>query len=304
MKIAIAPMTVSKMDYLVKMLEDRFDEVILNPGHRLEGDLLVDFIGDAEVFILGVEKLPECLAEKLAGKKCIKWGVGTNNIDFPACEKHGIEIFRTTGTNARAVAELTLCYIIRLLRNQHLSEHDMSLGGSWNKVVGKELCEAKIGILGFGHIGELVHDHIAAVCGSDDLIYYNEIASDFTGGKNYLRVHDLFAECDLITIHIDNDEGRNNLFVGEELLSEMKPGAYLVNTARGAVMDYDALKKHLPRLGGVALDVFPDEPDFPEFYDEHKVVLSSHIAGNSEASLRKGAAFVMQSVNHIMEVAQ
>jgi len=300
MKIAIAPMTVSKIDYLVEWLEGKFDEVELNPGRRLEGDELVDFVGDAEVFILGVEKLNADVASKLAGKKCIKWGIGIDNIDFAACNACNIDVFRTTGLNARAVSELAVGYVMLLLRNQHISYSAM-MSGRWHKVVGKQLADAKIGILGYGMIGELVNDTIDAIAGTDENIFYNDIDHHIIGGKNFMRVKELFSECDLITIHIDNDGGRNNGFVGEELIGSMKNGAYIVNTARGAVIDYKALENNLCRLGGAALDVFPDEPNFPDFLiGADNVMFSSHIAGNSEAALRNGADFVMRSARNII----
>lgn len=301
MKIAIVPMTVSNIDYLVEWLEGKFDEVRLNPGKRLEGRELVDFVGDAEVFILGVEKMNTSVARELAGKKCIKWGVGTDNIDFAACNEHGIDIFRTTGLNSRAVCQLAVSYIIQLLRNQHVSFHS-ARSGSWNKTVGKELCDAKIGILGLGTIGELVHDSLAALIGNDDNIYYNDIEPLIAGGKNYMRVDRLFSECDIVTVHIDNDGGRNDNFIDWKLLNMMKGGAYLVNTARGSVIDYLHLTTFMPKLGGVALDVFPDEPNVPKFFQmTDRAILSCHIAGNSEAALRNGADFVKDSVESILK---
>ncbi len=299
MKIAIAPMTVSKIDYLVEWLETKFDKVKLNPGHRLEGDDLVDFVGDCEVFILGVEKLTPEVASGLAGKKCIKWGVGIDNIDFGACNENDILMLKTDGLNTSAVSELALGYIILLLRNQHLS-FDSMLKGKWNKVVGKELKDAKIGILGHGRIGIHLRENLSHLTDKNNL-FYNDVDPYNQCAGNFLSVEELFFLCDLITIHIDNNGNRNHNFVDGRLLSLMRDGSYIVNTSRGTVMNYDHLAQHLPRLGGAALDVFPDEPHFPvNVWQAENAMFSSHIAGNSETAIKNGSDFVMRSVNVIL----
>jgi D-3-phosphoglycerate dehydrogenase len=170
--------------------------------------------------------------------------------------------------------------------------------GIWNKQSGKEIVDAKIGILGFGNVGRTVFHKLRYMSNSQN-IFFNDIDSSLVVRyrRNYMDLNTMLSTCDLITIHIDNQNLQNTHFIDGEKMKLIKDGGYLVNTSRGSIMNYLELHMNLERLGGVALDVYPDEPHIPEFLQKSdKVILSCHICGSSESALKQGEDFIKESV--------
>jgi len=295
MKIAVTSRTLSNTESFVRQLHIIFGKrnVKLNKNNDgLKDDKLIKFLKDQELVVLGTEPLHSHIIESLPKlKEVFKYGVGIDNIDFKFCEMNSIKVHYKKGTNNNAVAEITLSYIIQLLRNQHLSSNSTS-NGNWNKTIGKELSESKVGILGLGNVGEVVMNNILNISSCQVLMSDRKYSI-----SPWISPEELFALSDLVTIHIDNELMENNNFIGNDLLNLLKDGAYLVNTARGSILDYEALEQHLPRLGGIALDVYPNEPEIPSFLiNNEKVILSSHICGSSELAIKNGQDFIINEI--------
>jgi len=289
MKIAVTSKTLSNRVDFVKWLNQHFDEVRLNNSSGLRDDDLISFLDGCEYVVLGTEPFHKDVVSKSSLKAVFKYGVGIDNIDFEACIDKGLPVYFRKGTNSDAVAEIALSYIIQLLRNQHIS-FSSARNRTWNKQTGKELADAKIGILGYGNIGQSVEKKIIGVSNIANVVF-NDRKSDHKGQLNYEPVEEMFKTCDIVTIHIDNEDRSNGNFVSEKLI------AYIVNTARGSVLDYKALYNNLHRLGGIALDVYPGEPQIPDFLlDSNKTILSCHICGSSETGLKNGENFIKRSI--------
>ena len=170
MKIAVTSRTLSNRVDFVKWLNNYFDEVRLNNSSSLRDDDLVKFLDGCECVILGTEPFHKDIVNKTNIKIVFKYGVGVDNIDFEACLNKKLPVCFKKGTNSDAVAEITVSYIIQLLRNHHLS-FSSARKGLWNKQVGKEIADAKIGILGFGNIGSTVFKKVKGICPNANLVF-------------------------------------------------------------------------------------------------------------------------------------
>ena len=299
-KIAVTSKTLSNRPNFIKWLHERFDEVRLNiVSDKLKDERLIEFLRDCECVVLGTEPLHRDIVFSTNLDVVFKYGVGIDNIDFEACKEKNLPVLYKLGTNSDAVSEIAISYIIQLLRNQHLSFYS-ARNREWNKQTGKELRDARIGVLGFGHVGQKVHDKLYRLAPLTS-ISVNDIKESLCYRARYVEVEDLFSKSDIVTIHIDNGDLLNTNFVGERLLSLLPDGSYLVNTSRGSIMDYKALERHIDRLGGVALDVYPNEPEVPEFLiNSNKAILSCHICGSSDTALGTGEDFIKESITEYL----
>lgn len=198
-------------------------------------------------------------AEKLVGIGC--FCIGTNQVDLTACEKRGIPVFNAPFSNTRSVAELVTGEIMVLLRGVP-TKSAKAHKGIWDKSVGRavEVRGKKLGIIGYGHIGTQL-GIIAESLGMR--VYYYDIENKLSLG-NAVQVptlNDLLAMADVVSLHVPDTQDTRNMIRAEQL-AMMKPGAILINAARGLVVDIDALAEALKsgHIGGAAIDVFPVEP--------------------------------------------
>jgi phosphoglycerate dehydrogenase-like enzyme len=221
-------------------------------------------------------------------------GTGTDNVDLEAARKQGVVVTNTPGVGAPSVAELTLGLILAVARAIPLSDARLRRG-EWQHVEGPELVGKTLGVLGLGAIG-------ARVAKLGHGLGMQVIAWTFSHdperparlGVQLVDRDDLFRDSDVVSIHLRNTvEARG--FVGRRELGLMKPSSILINTARAALLDQDALVEALTagRLAGAGLDVYQEEPLKPEnnpFKDLPNVVLMPHVgAVTHEASARSRA---------------
>lgn len=222
-------------------------------------------------------------------------GVGLDNIDLDACRARRIAVHPALGANARAVAEYVLAATLLGLRGAYDRSADTA-AGQWPRNAlsdGREAFGKTLGLVGFGDIGRLtaqlagavglkVIAHDPALSPDDPLWVYRDVEPVGFG--------ELLAKADVVSLHLPLTAGTRGLF-GRETLARMKPGALLINTARGGIVDEAALAEALRDgpLGGAALDVFEHEP-LPAgspLAGLPNVRLTPHIAGLSrEANVR------------------
>lgn len=231
-------------------------------------------------------------------------GVGLDNIDLAACESRGIEVIPATGANANAVAEYVICVALMLLRRAYLSTAQVA-AGAWPRAAlseGQELAGKTLGIVGFGSIGRLTARKAAAlemqVVAHDPLV---PAASALWAqeGVSPKDLDDLLAESDVVSLHLPFAESTRGLF-SRQRLENMKPGAILINTARGGIVDQVALAELLKsgRLGGAAIDVFSTEP-LPAgspLAEAPNLILTPHIAGVTRESNARVSRLVAEKV--------
>ena len=274
-----------------------FGEVVLHTTRAADRAELFERIAEAEVLI-NVRAYTLLDDEALSHAPRLRLisilGTGTDNVDLAAARQRGVVVTNTPGVGAPSVAELTLGLILAVTRGIPLSDARLR-DGTWHHVEGPELEGKTLGVLGLGAIGERVARlgrglgmHVVAWSWSDDPARAARL------GVEMVDRDELFRRGDVVSVHLRNTpEARGS--VGARELGLMKPSAYLVNTARAALLDQDALVDALRagRLAGAALDVYLEEPLPPEknpFKDMPNVVLTPHIgAVTHEASARSRA---------------
>jgi len=232
----------------------------------------------------------------LAGAPILKvvgrLGVGLDNIDLPGCAARGIEVVPATGANALAVAEYVVGTAMLLLRGAYLSTATVA-AGKWPRAAlsdGRETAGKTLGIVGFGGIGRLA-GRLARSLGMNVTGFDAQIPADAAVWREEQAIartlDELLRASDVVTLHVPlTPETRNLVDAGK--LALMRPGAILINTARGGVVDEAALAAALRsgRLGGAALDVFDREP-LPAgspLADCPNLILTPHVAGVTRES--------------------
>jgi D-3-phosphoglycerate dehydrogenase len=231
---------------------------------------------------------------------------GPVNVNAQACTERGIPLLYSPGSHAGAVAEFTIGLILAHTRNIARAHMSMVQETRWRgdlyvyEACGPELSHSIAGIVGFGGIGQKV----AALCqcfGARTLIFDPYVPHETIqeAGHEPASLDDLLRQSDIVSLHARlNDTTRG--MIGERELEMMKPTAVLVNTARGGLVQEDALCRALEtkQVGGAALDVYVDEPPPPDspLYHLDNVTLSSHLAGASIQGAELGANAVAQEV--------
>ena len=301
MRIRVSNITFSRNNFLVKHLLAYFPDTKVNEaGVRLSEEDLVGFFSDADGVIVGLEMITSRLLDKLPNLKIIaKYGVGLDNIDLEACKQRNIQIGWTGGVNKRAVAELTIGLLISLCRNLFTTSFQLK-NNKWNKAGGIQLTGKTIGIIGLGNIGkELVSLLGPFNCKilANDIIAIRDFAS-----LNNIRVcekNEIFEKSDFISLHTPLTSLTKNM-ITMDVFKKMKPSSFLINTARGGIVNEEDLKYALMNgiIAGAAFDVFEQEP--PEDLDLLNLdnfICTPHIGGNSmEAVVEMG----ISAIDHLL----
>jgi len=301
MKVKVSTIAFSKNQALVSLLQQHFpDAEVNNKGIRMNDDDLVDFFSDADAVIVGLEKITPELLNKLPRLKMIaKYGVGLDNVDMTACSDRGIRIGWTGGVNKRSVAEMALGFMLALIRNLYSTSNQMKQM-VWNKSGGFQLSGKTVGIIGLGNIGkELVTLLKPFGCN----IIVNDIADiSLFAAENELKIvskSELISSADLISIHTPANTNTLNLFTLIEF-KMMKPTAFIINTARGGIINEGDLKIALKDrlIAGAALDVYEPEPPIDrELLEMENVICTPHTGGNAaEAVFAMGES----AINHLL----
>lgn len=214
--------------------------------------------------------------------------IGTNQVDLDAAARRGVPVFNAPFANTRSVAELTIASIIMLMRR--IPEKTLAIrDGGWLKSAegSYEVRKKKLGIVGYGNIGAQL-SVIASALGMH--VFYYDIAPKLAHGnaRAVASLDALIAECDVITLHVPSTARTANL-MNADRIAAMKPGAILINQARGDLVDIDALAAALDsgHLAGAAVDVFPKEPKSKDeafkspLQTFDNVILTPHIGGST-----------------------
>jgi len=231
-------------------------------------------------------------------------GVGVDNVNIEEATRRGILVVNTPGANTIGATELTMMHMLTILRNGH-EAHKSVLEHRWDRkaFMGIELYGKTLGIIGLGNIGSQVAIRAKAfgmrVMAYDP--YIPREKADRLGVKLVDRLHDMLKEIDILTLHAPLTHETRNMINREEL-EIMKDGVYIVNCARGGIINEEALLEYLEKgkIKGVALDVFSKEPPPAEFINRLKrfknISLSPHIGANTYESQENVAVIVAQQV--------
>jgi D-3-phosphoglycerate dehydrogenase len=274
-------------------------------------DEVAAFIGEAALLVTHLAPISRPMLERLPNLKFIAVSRGGPvNIDLQAARDHNVLVVNTPGRNASAVAEFTVGAILaetRLIR----SGHEALRSGEWRGDLyradrtGRELREMTVGIVGYGAIGTRVVKLLKAF-GCKILVtdpYVQLTAQDRNDGVEHVALHDLLARADVISLHARVTPETTG-FIGRDALGRVKKGAFLINTARGPLVDYAALHEALAsgQLAGAMLDTFAVEPaprDWP-LLQLPNVTLTPHIAGASVRTVTFAAEQAAEEVRRFL----
>lgn len=232
------------------------------------------------------------------------WGTGTDNIDLDAAGRHRVTVSNTPGINALAVAEHTLALMLAVTRRIPRIDHEMR-EGRWPRELLTQLLGKTLGVFGFGRIGARVVELGRAV-GMTVLAWSlrGEPARITALGARPAAKEEILREADVVSLHLRlAPETRG--FLGRKELALMKRTAVLINTARGALVERQALLDALAqgRIAGAGLDVFHDEPMKPgdPVLGLPNVVLSPHNAGQTPEVIRDGLMRAVENVENFLK---
>jgi phosphoglycerate dehydrogenase-like enzyme len=275
---------VLRSELLVKYLDVRFND----EGLVLAGASLVEFARGRRKLITGLERIDESILAALPELEVIsKYGVGTDMLDKQAMIRRGVRLGWTGGVNKRSVSELAIAFMISLLRQIPLVGGEVR-EGIWTNRNGRQLSGRIVGVIGCGNIGkDLVPILGAFGCKvlSNDILDFPEFYAAHQ--VEPVGLEELLRRSDIVTLHVPLDESTRNILSAERL-ALLKPGALLINTARGGLVDEVAVKAMLTdgRLAGAGFDVFATEPPadvsllrLPNF------LATPHIGGSSEEAI-------------------
>lgn len=286
----------------VERLEEAGYSVETQKGALDEDDLIQAIKG---VHVLGIRSKTTVSARVLAHADKLMavaaFCIGTNQIDLDACADRGVAVFNAPYSNTRSVTELAIGLTIVLMRDvvdKSVAMHR----GEWNKSAtgSRELRGKTLGIVGYGAIGSQLS--VLAEALGMRVIFHDLSERLALGNARRMKSLDaLLAEADVVSLHVDGRK-ENTAIIGAAELSRMKPGALLLNLSRGHVVDVGALAQALGagRIGGAAVDVFPEEPrtnadpfDSP-LTGLKNVILTPHIGGSTEEAQEAIAEFAAE----------
>jgi D-3-phosphoglycerate dehydrogenase len=270
-------------------LEDEVGEVDYNTGGKpLRAGELRGRIAGVDGYIAGLDEIDRSVIEAADRLKVIaRYGVGYDNIDVEAAREKGVVVTNAPGANAASVAELAIGLMIALMRNITQAVEATKAGG-WPRLKGISLEGARVGLVGFGAIGRETARRLEGF-GCEVMAYdpaIDEAAAEALGVE-IAAYDDVIREADVLSLHAPLTPETHHM-VDADLLSRMKPGAILVNTARGGLIDEGAVLTALEsgQLGGVALDVFAQQPPDPDnpLLAHPKVIATPHMGSHSNSA--------------------
>jgi Lactate dehydrogenase and related dehydrogenases len=263
---------------------------------------LIRRIGDAEIVvnIRAHARFSRAVLEARDRLRLISvWGTGTDHIDLAACRAKGVTVTNTPGVNAHAVAEHTMALMLAVTRR--IPEMDAGVrAGQWPRGMLAQLEGKTLGIVGLGAVGRRVAA-LAAPFGMRLVAstYGADAGRAATVGADHMPMETLLRESDVVSLHLRlSDETKD--FLSRERLAMMKSSAFLINTARGGLVDRDGLVEALRngRLAGAGLDVFHEEPVRPDdpLLALSNVVLTPHNAGMTPEVIDVGLRRAVENV--------
>lgn len=230
--------------------------------------------------IAGTEPYDFDTLKGLEGLKVIsRVGIGMDAIDMKAAAGLGIKVVNTPSGPVSAVAELTVCLMLDLLRKVSFMDREIR-AGKWKKNMGNLLRGKKTGIIGYGNIGQKVGELLIAF--GCDIAYHDPAINRRNGKIGPMRLDELLEWADIVTIHVS---GKSEI-IGEKEFERMKRGAWLINVSRGGTVNEDKLYSSLKsgRISGAALDVFSEEPYGGALKGLNNVILTPHIGSYAAES--------------------
>jgi D-3-phosphoglycerate dehydrogenase len=300
-KILVTPRSLTKdgdpaLDLLTR---EGFEIVFSTPGNMPQEDELIRLLPGCFGYLAGVEPITAAVLESAADLKVIsRNGTGINTIDLQAAQRLNIKIMRAEGANARGVAELTVGVILGLIRSIPFSDARIKRE-RWERRKGLELQGRTLGLIGCGKIGQLV-SQLALAFGMDVLAYDALPDQRFAPRPNFrfAALEEVLADSDIISFHCPQQaDGR--AILNRKRLGRLKPGVFVVNTARASLIDETAMLEalHEGQVAGLALDVYDREPPAASpLLSDDRVITTPHIGGYTVESVSRATLAAVENL--------
>ncbi len=266
---------------------------------------LIDNLDGVTAFVAGSDEFTERVFAAHPQLQIVaRVGVGYDRIDVDAATRHGVWVTITPGANNETVADYAFAMILAVAR-QVVEHAAIARAGEFHRVQGVDVCNKTLGILGLGRIGKSVARRARGFnmrVLAYDVMWDADAAAEL--GVTFAEPEEIFAESDFISVHLPSTP-QTRKFVNADRLARMKPTAYIVNTARGGLVDEEALVAAIDagQLAGAASDVFSVEPppkDHP-FLTHPKILPFPHVAGVTQESVH---AMVIMAFECVVAVIQ
>lgn len=262
------------------LLQEQGYEIINNPyGRKLTEDEVIELAKDCVGIVAGVEPLTPRVMDALPNLKCIsRVGVGMDNVDIEYAKLKGITVVNTPDGPTRAVAELTLAMTLSLLRR--IPQANAALHQrKWEKQIGNLFLDKKVGIIGLGRIGKSVAELFRGL--NNPVVGYDPFPNPVWAkdkGVELVSFEDVLKRSDILTLHIPGSLDKSAV-IGSKEIALMKDGSFLVNIARGGVVDENALYEAIKcgKLAGAAIDVYSKEPYDGPLCDLDNIIMTPHL---------------------------
>ncbi len=282
-------------------------EVVYAENPPLKEDRLSQIIHEYDAIVAGLDDYTAKVLEKAERLKILaRYGVGIDNVDLKKATELGIIVTYTPGANTIAVAEHTFSLILSLIKNiPKLNE--AAKRGEWGgkRELNRELYGKVLGIVGLGSIGRAVAA-MAKGFGMEVIAYSPRVKKEDAEkiGVKLVSLEELLQKSDVVSIHTSYSPQKYHL-IGERQLKMMKKTAYLVNTARGELIDEKALVNALKNgdIAGAALDVFEHEPPSPdnELLKLDNVIVTPHAASHTWEAVRRMGEMVTEDIEAVLK---
>lgn len=292
MKILISSRSFGKKDIsAIGMLKNHGLEPILNPyGRKLNENELIDLIDNETIgLIAGTENITSRIMKHAVSLKVIsRYGVGLDNVDLESAKRCGIIVKNTPEAPSQAVAELALGLILDLSRQISKMNHDVK-SDQWRPIMGNLVSGKTIGIVGLGIIGK-------KLVGLLESFHGNILVCDPYPDNKFIKQHklklvslkELIKKSDIISLHVSLTDKTRDIIDKKEL-SSMKQNVIIINTARGGLINEEALVDALEKktIGSAAIDAFEKEPYDGRLKEFENVLLTPHVGSYAKESREK-----------------
>lgn len=297
-RLLVTPTSFAKADPGLKgRLEAACKEVVYNEtGKPLNAVQLKRSVRGVDGYIAGLDEVNREVLEAADSLRVVaRYGVGVDRVDLCAAKELGIVVTNTPGANSVSVAELTVALMLSAARGIP-GAAAATRAGSWPRTTGITLRGKTIGIVGFGAIGRCVAELLRPF--GCKLLAYDPFPPEDAGPDVAMTsLDELLGRADIVSLHAPVTEETDRM-AGEAFFARMKPNAFLINTARGELIDEGALLRALERgqLVGAALDVFDQEPlpaDSPLLHSE-RVIVTPHMAAHTDDAMNAMAEMAIE----------
>ena len=298
MRVAVPSISFSQHETLRAELLAEFPDTKFNEESRRQSEAeLTEWLKGCDAAIMGLEPLTASMLDQLPDLKVIsRMGVGVDNVDPDLLRERGIRMGWTGGTNSLSVAELTISFAIAALRHMAPLNHEMRAGERPRHRMGRHLSGRVVGLHGCGHVGKQVvrllrpFECTVLAC---DIRDYPDFYAEY--GVTPVSMGEMLQRAEVLSLHVPLNDTTRGLY-DAETLDRIQPGAVLINTCRGNIVDEQELKERLcdGRLAAACMDAFAVEPPTDdELLNAPNFFATPHIGGSAEeARLEMGRAAI------------